>query len=553
MNKPPTISSSLLMSITFEHPLSAKLLALREAKLFTDLVFTSSHGDLKCHSHLLIPYCSRLTSGVTSLDVSMLSEPAFKVLELVIPYFYGGVVYFDEETRSQLAEVSRVLECPLLFDLCGRSKRDDVSKLFTIEPEKLVKELVQHNEPDFSFNYNGQEFKTFRFLLAAYFPYFREKWTLNCPDSQDSSTDFTDKFSLSNDEVFHFISSLNASQCQIFPSQMYACHHLSQYFGYEDMTEAIMEAVFGLTPESHWVERFMVQANDHEDLVFLKKLSMILNKYPNFILERLILFRGNSFKCLAENLINGPMINWLLGCMVQSYSNVCLAASEFIVCLHAIRVENVDVQNAHALLGKLEQSHMCDAILRFYGRFVPKLMVETRQKEEIETKKQQKRNQTLVNLHRRVISSIWDENGEEVGFHSLSDGLRMLKKPPNTLFCDHSYSTFTQSCFAVHPMNGSVKFSFQNVRTGCSVGFFDEENDKLYGLWFSDGSTCKLLDGQEMLSWQRNDAVVFAFNFETSQNICVSVPSRGIYVPTEIPAGSLLKVTLVPNTHCRIE
>ncbi|KAL0212010.1 hypothetical protein RCL1_005636 [Eukaryota sp. TZLM3-RCL] len=558
----------------FHSPIQAKLQHLRSKSDEDDLVLSFNGDQLSCFSHLLSTHCSFLQDNTSSfIDLSSLSDVSLVDVNTFIDIFYGFSVNVSKENSAALLSLSRFLKCNELETICEDvAKSPEYSFTKPVDFFKLGTFLHLTAPTDFTIVYRGSSLPIHRLILSTFCSYFQTKWSVNCPDTNASVIDFSDKFFFPIDEFLYFFSLLYATSFDIVNNCHYSFYHLSKYFGFNELLSFTKKEISITQPSPAWCEHSLIMANDHEDLEFLELFSTKLNNWPSYSQHINYFLRPSVFTTLAKSLKSKNSVFWLVGCLHFSFTSNVITSDTFITCLDLLNVsDEVDLVSIYNTLEELRHfkavasqisQFFCDKI---FPRIIKKLSKVPTPPPDIETT-----NSEVTSLRSRVssleqkccelerstikldadrLTAIYTSNKSSASFYNLGQGLKTDNRAKTKIIVTDS-SVDTRSCLVSHPPDGKIVFTITNYGIGTSVGFVCEETKKFLGFSFckrnnySSCVNCIELLGSTYLIPEKQCSVVISFNFSTTRTVCFQVPVKGVYCTTDIPVNSNLQVDL---------
>ncbi|KAL0228179.1 hypothetical protein RCL1_004322 [Eukaryota sp. TZLM3-RCL] len=287
------------MSTTFQHSIFPKLLNLQRRSVLSDYTVKFGYDELPCHFALLKSYCTKIRKE--DLFVEITGESInLEVLSEVLTTFYARPLLVSVDKHASVFLIAHQLGFTELIKFCLANEHSDFQ--FSLSSKQLIQSLQSNGTFNHEIHYKGTSLKAHRFILAACFRYFEEKFTLNCPEQHDCESDFSNIFTLTTDVVQNYWLSLYDGFLDINSINLYPFYLLSYYLQFTELVSFVLSYMGTLKPSSRWVERCLVSANENHDLVFVQKLANHFNKYPKFVIGSKIILHEETFKCLTKHL-----------------------------------------------------------------------------------------------------------------------------------------------------------------------------------------------------------------------------------------------------------
>ncbi|KAL0212491.1 hypothetical protein RCL1_006117 [Eukaryota sp. TZLM3-RCL] len=551
-------------SYSFQHPIDSILESFRINKLFCNLTLKYQGDEVQCHKDLLSVYLHFLDDSVL-IDLSEISECCFDDITSLVAAFYGDTLLLTKLNCSSFSSLARFFQCNFLHQTCDSisSSTEENPNVELILLDETFLADVRKIPFDFTILYNGAKIKTHKFLLVAFLKYFDTMWSLD-PSTVDFSLDFSDKFFFSPKEFLSFWKCFYTLKPVIPDSEFYVFYHLSAYFQYNQLHMELRDHLNSLKPYSHWVERTITLANDHEDIEFIEMFAKYLNRENEFSLSDPLLLKSTACKVFARSLTSGKMIAWLTKSLVLSYSAGLVAPNEVVNVLSMLQLGGTDPVLLYCeLKSLLDSKELTQEVAIFFGNVLLPLIVKhfssslsNSQSRCSELSKALKTSQNY--LERYKISSVFETYRKEVVFYTPGVNVPTSSynySPLKTLTVESSKSS--ASAHVSHPLDGRVTFNLKQVSDGSCIGFFNASTRDLIGFHFFSKDDDLLADMVSIGSFSTAiDSVCtisIVFNFSSNRIVCFQIPLCGVYCSEEIPLDYVLSVFLKnPGSSCTV-
>ncbi|KAL0212480.1 hypothetical protein RCL1_006106 [Eukaryota sp. TZLM3-RCL] len=544
------------MSIEFTQPIAEKFISLREKQLFCDLTFKlANNSEVQCHSHVLAAHCKLLSNN----EASFIEVPDFKGLTLdlfseVMNVLYGkGSLIVNKSNCRLLQKLGQLLKCEKLTRICSivsSSTEQKETKKLSVSPQDILIAL-RRRDCDCTITYRGVSVEIHRFLLAAFFDYFVEKWTLDCPDRDDVNIDFSDKFQFSSADFMSFFNNLY-DQVLIFDEQFfYTFYHLSGYFKYSELTLHMTSVLPSLEPSKIWITQVLSMVNDYDDLEFLELFVEYLNNCHGFLLDKPMILKPHILNSLCRGLQGSDSVLWAVQSLVLCYKAHAITSSDISECLASLNITSSDAIAVYNLLANLRNDEqLCEALVFFFSDTI--LPCLSRGSSSINPSKLLKKcNEIELSLNRDRIFSLYQHLGSTTNFYGTNLSWEKEKSNNKAIVCP-AYSDTT--AFIAHPLDGEVIITFSRVWSGSQVGFKQFHSESLSGFSFHDSTSYKQLslyfDGSFVGYCSYDCQVLLSFKFSKSQVVAFKLLSPLIECSAEVPLHSDLCVHMPRGSGC---
>ncbi|KAL0212442.1 hypothetical protein RCL1_006068 [Eukaryota sp. TZLM3-RCL] len=546
------------MNIEFTQPISEKLISLREKQLFCDLTFRlANNSEVKYHSHVLAAHCKLLSNNEASvIEVPDFNGPALDLFSEVMNVLYGKGSLVINKTNSQLLQqLGEFLQCEELTAFCSQvatSEEGDETKEFNVSPQDILTAL-RGRTCDCTITYRGVSIEIHRFLLAALFDYFVEKWTLDCPDRNDQHLDFTDKFQFSSAEFMFFLNNVYEEVVAIDSCHFYATFLLGRYFKYSELMEHVTNNLPSLEPNTLWVTQALAMANDHDDLEFIDLFVQYLNNCSVCSIDEPMILKPHILKSLCQGIECEEVVIWLVKSLVSCYKAHSLHASELTECLALLDLKRCDVTRVYYLLEDFRGDvNLKDNLTLFYsGTILPLLVQSCSSKTDSFSDYRtllKKYEDLQLQMNRDRILSLYKYHRNSPSFFALTPGLSYLEG-----------SVYIQGCrtlstaWIAHPLDGRLLINLIDFGEETRIGFFNTFNSEFVGLKFKKNET-RIEDNSAFIVLFQDKpvglcsfriAVTLSMNFSKSLVASFSLLTPSLDCSAHVPLNSGLLLTLL--------
>ncbi|KAL0212429.1 hypothetical protein RCL1_006055 [Eukaryota sp. TZLM3-RCL] len=532
----------------FIQPIAEKFISLREKQLFCDLTFKlANNSEVKCHSHVLAAHCKLLSNNKASfIDVPDFDELTLDLFSEVMNVLYGkGSLVINKSNYQLLQQLGQFLECEKLNAICSQVatfEEGDETKDFKVSPQDILTAL-RGRTCDCTITYRGVSIEMHRFLLAALFDYFVEKWTLDCPDRDDHHLNFSDKFQFSNIEFMSFFDSLYEEVIPIGESNFYTLIHLCRYFKYPQLIRQMISFCTIVPTIKSWIPGALVLANNHDDSEFIELVSPCLN---NTIiatpLTEPIPFKPHMLKALCSYIQEKKLVIWVVDTLIHCYKTHTLSRKDFIQCVTSLHLTPSSVNTVYNMLAEfLNDEQLGDSLTPFLCETVlPLLSKFASSTEDSHQVLVKKFDELELQVHRQRIVTFYQQLGSRVRFYG-----DYLKWEDNDLYYTKIFSDFSIRAWIVHPLDGEVVLQLLNIAPGTQIGFYDIQTKTLYGFSFHDRMQVQF-NGSVVGYCYSDCQVLLSFKFSKSQTVAFKLLSPLIECKAEVPPHLGLCLNLCP-------
>ncbi|KAL0212072.1 hypothetical protein RCL1_005698 [Eukaryota sp. TZLM3-RCL] len=577
------------MTSSFQHPIREKLIAARESQRLCDFAITSGEHQLACHSQLLAPFCQLSIEG--NIDLSSLEGISVDQVTAFIDVFYGGILRITTDNQKAVLDLAQFFQFKRMLDEIRHHSLDGglVSPFdFCIEVEEIMKELQVHGHYDHVIIYHKSGLKVHRFIVAAFFCYFQDKWSLDCPDKNDTETDFTQFFHLPNDEFCEFWASLYIGSIKINTHNFPVLYHLAIYFKYNDLLVALQDYLPNTTMENSMFEHCIALANDNENLELCQVVSNVVNTCIDFEPEKNMMLSRDVLLFLGRSLTSSRLKMWVLQCLVYSFRVQKVSGEDIVAVLEVIKISEMHPIAVYKCLKDLLSFKDTSQFLAnlFANTVLPKALVELEtmaesvdqitiennklnavKEENVELRKaltackstvlDQQKFEQRINCDR--ITNIFRQYDNSICFFALGPHLKHgddsssieVMSPERTLN-DHNCTKTTAS--VCHPVDGRIILHLSNQEQGSHVGFYNSKTGKVIGFVFERhyqyshsrqvSYKVTFLDSSHIIENVECN-ILLSFNFSKSQDVTFSIPKYSIEHIASVPFHVPLEVRLI--------
>ncbi|KAL0222054.1 hypothetical protein RCL1_001908 [Eukaryota sp. TZLM3-RCL] len=565
------------MNSEFVHPLSEKLLELRNKGLFCDLEVIYGQQTIPCHSHLIVPFCQLFDSVIpTVVDLSSL-DISFELLSRFIDVFYCSPINISRSDYEEFLCLARQFKCSRLITYClewnsATTKASSSPKVESIEEQnstdanesesvaekntapfqlsmkEILSSILQQQGFDFRILFNGTEVKTHRFLLAAVFDYFVHKFSVEHNELDNNESDFSGKFFMSTADFRAFWMSLYEEVLSIDPLQYYNYHHLAYYFQYNDLSHFLKGTLQVMSPSEDWVCMCLKAANDHEDLLFINSFATYLNSFPTFNLEEKLVLLPEVFASLGKKLCNENLVFWLLQSLIYCFKGGQFNGSEFMAVLDSFSFTKMDINAVFKYLSELRFYNGLSTYLPvfFTEKLLPNLdnCIEKRYSHKGDVCGRCENRDLEVDRQR--LTTVYKTNNSTIRFFNVQNPYEVTNNN-QLLTLNPKLRGFAQFSCISHPLDGSIFVTFSKQTTTFRLVFVDAEA-KHHGFKFTSSKAnpsrfSTLIQGSSY-EVDGNCTVMVTCNFSSTHNVCFALPSIGVYCTMTVPVNSKLQVSM---------
>ncbi|KAL0217791.1 hypothetical protein RCL1_008640 [Eukaryota sp. TZLM3-RCL] len=524
-----------------------------------DFTFIVGNQQVKCHRDLVAFNCKYIDDRTPAVvDLTNVPEISIELLSMVVDFFYSNDLILTKKNCSALLQLALFLQIKDLEDQCKRKleedesvTNDDTDDNVIIGVQNPFPGLFLNNSCSFhSIIYRDAEVRISSFILASFFNFFHEKWTIACPDSKDEFTNFTDIFHFSTTEFLRFWSNLIGQSFNVVDESFYCYYHLSVYLQFHELKDFLWKQLPKQNPPK-WIERALIMANDHGDLQFIQKICEYLDTFPNYEVTGSLFVSDEVFLCMASSIKHSKLLIKLVKSVDRSYKRLHSVTPHMLLkILYALHLENVDtVKLIEVLDPLLNCKELKNDIVTFQGsRLISRLTRDYLEVKDLHGTALNRLKVLEIKTYREQIESIFKDNSSETVFYNYSTTL--LTKNKNRIM--NASTIDDQVTYVAHPLDGQVTFLVLIDVQDSAIGFRDPSTNEITGIEFTKRQrysqrvdSVRIGDNYfNLLSTQRDCKVIVSFNFSTTLRVCFQIPSQSVYCAIDVPVNSLLCVRL---------